>query len=144
MTISGVSPSLTLSVACWAFRVPWNRIAALILDRGVDPIWLDNVYCLGSEDHIEECYYQLGYHNCYHGEDVGVICTPKGKNCKSGSDFLFCFVRKTRLYMYTSKLHFEFYLYAAHLSRYNSTWTITYDQIPYNFHLRSKYLIDVN
>ena len=48
--------------------------------RGSDPIWLDNVRCDGSENNIELCSHNgYGYHNCYHGEDVGVRCYPKGK-----------------------------------------------------------------
>ncbi|XP_071836651.1 scavenger receptor cysteine-rich domain-containing protein DMBT1-like isoform X2 [Apostichopus japonicus] len=45
--------------------------------QGSDPIWLDNVACSGSEQHIEECGSNgWGVHNCGHDEDASVSCGP--------------------------------------------------------------------
>lgn len=38
-------------------------------------IWLDNVYCIGFEERIEDCMYNgWGIFNCGYGEDVFVSC----------------------------------------------------------------------
>ncbi len=42
---------------------------------GSGPIWLDNVNCVGQEDHIQFCPRGAwGEHNCYHKEDVAILC----------------------------------------------------------------------
>ncbi|KFP11879.1 Deleted in malignant brain tumors 1 protein, partial [Egretta garzetta] len=42
---------------------------------GHGPIWLDNVSCTGEESDFSECQAKTwGMHNCYHGEDAGVVC----------------------------------------------------------------------
>ena len=36
---------------------------------------MDNVQCTGTEAHITDCPF-LANHNCFHFEDVAVVCTP--------------------------------------------------------------------
>ena len=43
--------------------------------EGSGQIWLDYVYCTGTELTIEECYHNgWGYEDCFHGQDAGVEC----------------------------------------------------------------------
>ncbi|XP_029946695.1 deleted in malignant brain tumors 1 protein-like [Salarias fasciatus] len=43
--------------------------------EGRGPIWLDNVQCYGNESSLTECRHSgVGFHNCGHEEDAGVIC----------------------------------------------------------------------
>ncbi|OXB74356.1 UNVERIFIED_CONTAM: hypothetical protein H355_002421, partial [Colinus virginianus] len=44
--------------------------------QGSDPIWLDDVNCVGTEAALSQCQLQAwGSHNCKHKEDAGVVCT---------------------------------------------------------------------
>ncbi len=47
---------------------------------GEDPIWLDDVECVGDEDGLASCPASpRGQHNCGHGEDAGVRCLDEGE-----------------------------------------------------------------
>ncbi|XP_060112419.1 deleted in malignant brain tumors 1 protein-like [Heteronotia binoei] len=44
--------------------------------RGMDPIWMDDVSCTGTESSLSECNAKpWGVNNCNHGEDAGVVCS---------------------------------------------------------------------
>ena len=71
--------------------------------RGTGQIWLDDVQCVGKEISISECYHRgWGDHNCWHGEDAGVVCRPKGTTKRYNTSR----IRKTSLLSLT----FEFLL----------------------------------
>ena len=64
-------------------QLGFNPVGALAVYRarygeGADPIWLDDVRCIGSEDNISSCPSNFwGTNDCLHYEDVGVICLCK-------------------------------------------------------------------
>ena len=53
------------------------------LGRGGEdqPIYLDQVTCLGDETALSQCHHnQFGLHDCSHYEDAGMICQGKFKH----------------------------------------------------------------
>ena len=43
--------------------------------EGIDPIFLDDVDCIGNESHLLDCSSaEIRYHNCRHHEDASVRC----------------------------------------------------------------------
>ena len=52
-----------------------------VFGQGIDPIYLDNVLCIGTESRLLSCPHNgIGMHNCVHAEDAGVRCPPAGEN----------------------------------------------------------------
>ena len=44
--------------------------------EGTGPILLDNLQCTGTETRLIDCPHNgVGMHNCFPGEDAGVVCT---------------------------------------------------------------------
>jgi hypothetical protein len=45
--------------------------------RGIGPVHMVNVSCIGKENGLSQCPYTsgVGINNCYHGKDVGVVCS---------------------------------------------------------------------
>ena len=64
-------------------QLGFNPVGAVALSRahfgqGTGRIWLDNVNCNGSEPNIDSCSHNAwGSHDCFHIEDVGVMCHGK-------------------------------------------------------------------
>ena len=48
--------------------------------EGTGPIWLDDVFCTGSESELLECSHNgVGNHKCDHFEDASVRCNVSSK-----------------------------------------------------------------
>ena len=48
--------------------------------QGIDPTWLDDVGCTGSELSLDACVHNgWGNENCTHVDDAGVVCA---RDCK--------------------------------------------------------------
>jgi len=51
--------------------------------RGLDPIWLDKVACLGVENTLVDCRARpWGINSCTHEEDAGVVCSGDAHSCR--------------------------------------------------------------
>ena len=52
-----------------------------MMSEGSEIIWLDDVTCSGTEDHIASCQHRpWGQHDCSHNEDVAVKCSKIGQS----------------------------------------------------------------
>lgn len=48
--------------------------------EGSGKLWLDNVNCIGSEQHLSHCSHPgWSNHNCDHSRDAGVECSSTGE-----------------------------------------------------------------
>ncbi len=53
-----------------------------LFGRGQDLIFLDELQCTGLESMLLDCPSRdPGLHNCFHSEDVGVICQLLSERC---------------------------------------------------------------
>ena len=64
-----------LTAACVHYRQGALARSGGFFGRGHDPIWLDDVSCLGNETSLALCGHRSwGTNNCQHSEDAGVVC----------------------------------------------------------------------
>ena len=57
-------------------------------------IWLDDVSCNGSEPQLIDCSHAgIGFHNCFHSKDVGIVCTNGELGCDDSCTDVFDSVR---------------------------------------------------
>ena len=61
------------------FSSPLGSTSVELFGRGKGIIWMDDVDCVGNETSIGDCSHPgFGNHNCFHFEDVGLICEGEG------------------------------------------------------------------
>jgi len=67
-------------VACRQLNYTYAERVALFGEFGTgdasEPIYFDEVTCTGDENYLYECSYTAS-HDCYHFEDVGVVCSSE-------------------------------------------------------------------
>lgn len=76
---AGTRQTNFISVGCrqLGFSTAGTVLTGGSVPDGVDPIWLDDLDCEGSEATVGACPSGgWGVHNCGHFEDVGLSCTP--------------------------------------------------------------------
>uniref|UniRef100_UPI00358EFF64 deleted in malignant brain tumors 1 protein-like isoform X2 n=1 Tax=Myxine glutinosa TaxID=7769 RepID=UPI00358EFF64 len=60
---------------------PMTAASPVDFGQGRGSIWMDNVFCNGSETHLSQCRHNgWGTHNCVHDEDATVLCDGQGDN----------------------------------------------------------------
>lgn len=68
-----VFDEIDATVACQ--QLGYSTGTSYTAGGGVDPIWMDDLACTGSELRLADCVFSgWAMHNCSHGEDVGVSC----------------------------------------------------------------------
>ena len=59
--------------------------SSFVFGRGKGMIWMDEVNCVGNETSLDDCPHAgFGNHNCFHSEDIGVICEGEGEGKGEG------------------------------------------------------------
>ncbi len=76
---TGTRQTSFVNVSCrqLGFTAAGSAVTALSVPDGIDPTWLDDVNCAGTETTLASCP-NLGWavENCGHHEDIGATCTP--------------------------------------------------------------------
>ena len=55
-------------------------VSSSIFGHGTGDIFLDNMGCRGNETNLVDCPHNgVGVHNCFYGQDAGVICSQRGE-----------------------------------------------------------------
>lgn len=70
-------------VVCRQLHFPGAKSVVIGKDYGEvsGPIWLDDMTCKGTEDHLSTCEFKnWGVTDCSHKEDVGVVCETNNQN----------------------------------------------------------------
>lgn len=67
---------LGYSMLFWQYRLDTYYTAASRYGQGSGHIYIENLMCNGSENHIDNCSYNTE-NTCTHAEDVSVVCTGK-------------------------------------------------------------------
>ncbi|XP_071819929.1 scavenger receptor cysteine-rich domain-containing group B protein-like isoform X3 [Apostichopus japonicus] len=64
------------NVVCRQLGLGGPEYAASPFGPGTGEIWLDDVFCSGTESRLDSCSHRgWGVHNCAHNEDAGVRCS---------------------------------------------------------------------
>lgn len=72
-------------MACRQMRLPQPAIAIISIAKfgqakPQQPIWMSNVRCNGTEQHLDQCQHSgWGIHECDHDFDIGVACNVTGE-----------------------------------------------------------------
>ena len=80
LTLCGYSLSLSLSLSLpISFCPAGYPVYNAYYGRGRGPIFLENVDCSGDEERLIDCEHNgISVHDCYHYQDAGVYCSPRG------------------------------------------------------------------
>src|SRR5690606_37222903 len=78
ITLSGAPRTNFVTVGCGQLGFSGAGSAPTTgFPDGVDPIFMDDVACVGSESSLASCPFAgWGVENCWQGEDIGLHCTP--------------------------------------------------------------------
>ncbi len=77
ISTAGARQDAFVSVGCRELGFSGAGMALTSVPDGVDPTWLDDMNCSGSESRLSSCPNAgWGIENCAHFEDIGLSCTP--------------------------------------------------------------------
>ncbi len=79
ISYSGTAQTNFIAVGCeqLGFSSAGTALVTSSVADGIDPVWMDNVACAGTESTLSSCPFNgWGIENCSHYEDIGLSCTP--------------------------------------------------------------------